>query len=341
MGLPKKVTALRATRTAELCARIENLVTDSGKTLVPTEEAKRRPKEKYTAYFDRLKRTTSSNPSSAALVKCTGDLVNAFDTYGDWLHCGAIFACMGHVHRLDMTRPEAEVASMRVFLARSVEELRTCSVCLDLDSDVACPSCWTCLCRNCVAACALHSSDYSVHTCPNCKAASPIEDVVGAIEAETRATGHRPFQAVRETMRAMGVKRTEVTLQTVLPVDESDTDSSSDGWSESGGESPVDVYRCGFDVRIRRNGFVVVEGRRSRFIEKLLHQPGTEILVGEIPRKCACCDEITGSEIEGRSFVVGADGLVRERVGMWACMAAYVRSWGAHGASESSVDELD
>ena len=315
MGLPNDVKVLRNAKMADVHARMREAVADAGMTIAPAVEVRRRRKEKFAAYWSRLKRRTIDEPDAVVLMECTAAFLDAFDDYGEWLHCGVIFVCAGQVHTLDMTLPDAEVASMRVFMNKSKNELATCAVCMERVRDVACRSCWTGICKECFAACALHAKNKSTFECPSCKSAAPIVAVVRAMAVEYRDTGDTPFQAIRRTMRRLSVTRTMVALECVTDVDCGDCD---DG---------VVVHRRTVAVHLRRDGRVVVESARRRLVEKLLHEPGCDVLVGEIPEKCECCDIVSGADLDGTTFVVDDRGRARESVGMFGCKAACVRAW--------------
>lgn len=357
MGIPKHVRAARDQRSQKLWDGVTTELRSASIKILDASECGRKRREKFPAFWQRIKdllRDHSKAEPCVALYKCTHPFQGAFEGYMEWLECGVILVEPNGVHMLHVTSAvESEVASMRVLMNKlraSGVDLLLCAVCEDSERSVACRRCWSGVCRACFAACALHASDSTTWHCPGCRAPHGMGDMAVSMPHTLTSTGScKPFQVVARVMRDLGVKSTQISLQaTLLPDEGSESDSE---------RCTPEAHRCMFKATLGKNGRVDIHSKRARFMAKLLHAPDTVFVVGEVPMKCECCDEIAGGHGdrtggsstesggsgkkagwvgEGRVFIVEGDGVIHEMDGMFGCMAAYVRTWldGAAGESE-------
>ena len=311
LGYVDRSSELRDSLINDLTGRLSKIASDTGKSIMYTPEPElcKWNDAVPDAYFDAIKKSTRDDDTNVAIIACSPTFCSLFDSRAEWLQCGAFLVIGGLVHKLTVNNMDFEVASSRVLMNRGRDEVAECSVCCDRPMSFACRKCWTSVCRACFAACTLHSSDHTRWTCPQCRAKGPIGDVV-AVMAHTKKhiKSKRAFTAIHNAMVELGSRSTRVTVEaSMVPY----------------GDNELQLYRRSFQVRADSCGFITVDSDESRFLARLMHERGANIIVGNI----GCGHECCSAEEKGRAFYVDDDGGLVERIDMFECMATYVRSW--------------
>ena len=335
----------RARRIANLITRVADIVAATElreivgvRSIAPSEDPAEYVTE-ITAYVDALP------GSRVAIVACSRWMRELFPDDVAWLNCGAILICDGLAHRLTIDDIAFETASTRVLLSKDRNEVAECTICCDRPMAFACRRCWTSACRKCFAACSRHAPDHTRWTCPQCRSAGPIRDVVAILKHDKRSTGTcRAFAVIHDTMRELGVETVRVSIEARIPRVLGAGQRSGDAGTEKAhvdgraSASKLELHRASVCVRRRRGKFVKVECQRPRLVEKMLFAKRAEFVVGEVPGWPAMGARMdfaqTAPAIDGRAFAIGDDGVVLERIDMFASMCAYVRSWDRERPSE-------
>jgi hypothetical protein len=322
-GMSEHQSEVRDGRSKELIERLSEIIDEVGKSVELAPAPKSTGVADLDAYFEEVKAMTVQNKNAVALVACTEAFYNAFPTEKEWLRCGVFMVVDGLVHRLTTEDVEFEVASTRVLMNRGRDEVKECSVCYERPMAFACRKCWTSVCRTCFAACTLHSNDHKKWTCPQCRAKGPIRDVVAVmVHARQPVETARAFTVIHRAMVQLGVRTTRVSVEAcMMPL----------GSGVPCGGCEPQLYRRTFKVRAGARGFITIESDESRFLARLMHEKGANIIVGEIMSwregGLDIDERVAVKRTDGRAFYVGDDGGLIERVDMFECMATYVRSW--------------
>ena len=341
--MSKQMRKFRNHRIDELHSRLEAAVADANMHLA---EPEKRQGEALASYWNRMQ--TAANDKNVILLKCTHQFQSAFENYSDWLHCGVILLLRGQAHFLNIHNAQEEVASMRVLLAKDPEEALQCSVCQDAQLDIACRRCWAGMCRSCFASCAIHGSNLESWSCPKCRITSPMECMVNSIPHETRCLNTtKAFGVIKGIMRELGVSKTTLTVHALKFANVEDDEMDDEDWcSGDSSTEHVQEHLVITQVKISKNR-VFIQNQDWRPIANLLHTPGTTLVIGDIPHKCSCCQDIVsaGKHIQGdwtkkgRVLFVERGGRLSERVDMFGCFTATVRSWLDRVSGDSSISD--
>jgi hypothetical protein len=214
--------------------------------------------------------------------------------------CGLVlFSPPGEVIGLGYIDKCRSIASARTHLHKYVltddddSDPDTCVACQVARKDVQCDACFTSLCNSCfVKTAVLKPGPLDTHTCPGCRAQTPLAEVVAGITYTDSPRTGTYNAAILDAMRELGVTQSCLTILE----DRSHGDRLSSRMIVSTGTKYKNLQK---------------HTQHPRAVKNLLKRLGTVFLVGFAPFTCDDCDKLHEADLQtGRAFVVTRNGIV-------------------------------